>query len=437
MTVYVVCSFAIAAVIGMFAWRSLSRYRDPFAPAVIFAPLLLYIYCYLPLAICWQEGWLNYPGLYSHLQIVGAVNLAGVFAFMLGLTWDRKKGSGEFSDIHLTDSWSQRRFLYRISLLLGFAAAGAFVYMVERGGGFISVFSRGKTFISGGSGYIGELPMLGYPAVVLLALAVRGQITEAKTQLLMFIYGSPHIMMAALGGRRGPAFQIIVTYAVAYFIIKQKTPALRTVLIGLGLTGVLMLFLFTQRREIYLGSDFEFNAERFSSIFFAKDAAPGHEAVVGAAGVAASDRLNVFFWGARYAVVLFVRPIPRQIWPNKYADCGMEWMVTAPGSYGISDLDWSRSVGFIPDRGNACGFITDMYIEFWWGMVIAVFLIGRSYSFVWSRMGTGNLYWLLLYFAMLAVSVYLPTQSVQAWLVRLLFVAVPTTLAWKLQGRSQ
>ncbi len=104
--------------------------------------------------------------------------------------------------------------------------------------------------------------------------------------------------MASLGGRRGPAFQIIVTYAVAYFIVKQKSPPLRTILIGLLCTGVLMLFLLTQRRQIYIGSEFAFDSEQFSTIFFAKDVAPGHEAVVGAAAISAADQLNLVFLGS-------------------------------------------------------------------------------------------------------------------------------------------
>ncbi len=69
-----------------------------------------------------------------------------------------------------------------------------------------------------------------------------------------------------------------------------------------------------------------------------------------------------------------------------------------------SGLDFQR--WFFAGPRQCLRFHSDMYIEFSWGMLVAVFLIGRAYSYVWSRMRTGNLYWLLIYFAMLACSVY-------------------------------
>ncbi len=147
---YELCSLSVLVLTIAWAARHFRRYRDPLAPVIVFAPMLIYIYSYLPLAISYNEGWLSFPGLADALPKVGLVNLLGVTAFLYGLTYDQVRGAIDMQAFRVTDSAKQRQFLLRVSVLMGFAAAGAFFYMVERGGGFWNVFSRGKTFISGG-----------------------------------------------------------------------------------------------------------------------------------------------------------------------------------------------------------------------------------------------------------------------------------------------
>ena len=40
----------------------------------------------------------------------------------------------------------------------------------------------------------------------------------------------------------------------------------------------------------------------------------------GAGAILHADALGAYGWGRRYAIVLFVRPIPRFLWPSKYDD---------------------------------------------------------------------------------------------------------------------
>jgi hypothetical protein len=74
------------------------------------------------------------------------------------------------------------------------------------------------------------------------------------------------------------------------------------------------------------------------------------------------------------------------------------------------------------------GFIADLFLEFHAGCIAAAYLIGHLYSLAWQRSRVRRGLWTILYFEMLILSIYLPTQSIGAWLYRLLILAVPTLL---------
>jgi hypothetical protein len=90
-----------------------------------------------------------------------------------------------------------------------------------------------------------------------------------------------------------------------------------------------------------------------------------------------------------------------------------------------------RVVGFALPRGVATGSIADLYYEFWWGALAAYYFIGRAFAAVWRRHRNRGGYWSVLFFLMLALSIYLPTQSFSAWAQRLLFMWLISFLLWK------
>jgi hypothetical protein len=144
-----------------------------------------------------------------------------------------------------------------------------------------------------------------------------------------------------------------------------------------------------------------------------------------------AEQLDHFYWGRRYFTLLFVRPIPKFVWPTKYEDLGLGWMVNEPGTAGLSDRVWLRAVGFMPLRGSAGGFIADAFLEFWWFGVIVCYLIGRLYGYCWTRSVLSGQIWTVIYVQLLVLSVYLPAQSVGAWLYRALLLIVPTWILWQ------
>jgi hypothetical protein len=101
---------------------------------------------------------------------------------------------------------------------------------------------------------------------------------------------------------------------------------------------------------------------------------------------------------------------------------------------GIPDAEWVAAVGWIPLRGSAAGFITDLFLEFSWGALLFCYLLGRFYGALWRKAATLGGVWTLLFIEAAALSVYIPTQSVSAVFHRFLFMTIPTLLLWKLMA---
>lgn len=137
------------------------------------------------------------------------------------------------------------------------------------------------------------------------------------------------------------------------------------------------------------------------------------------------------YYGVRYAATYFIRPIPRQLWPTKYYDLGLGWMVNQSEFGGIADQQWQEILGWVPARGSAVGFAGDLFVEFRWGAPIGCFLIGWFFGKLWKNASRSGGVWTLLYVQAAALSIYVPTQSVSAVFHRFLFIAIPTYFIWR------
>ena len=63
--------------------------------------------------------------------------------------------------------------------------------------------------------------------------------------------------------------------------------------------------------------------------------------------------------------------------------------------------------------------------------------VGFAFSRLWQRSVSSGGVWIALYVIAAALSIYLPTQSLSAWLYRFLFMAVPTVAVWRMFVRRQ
>jgi len=424
-----------ALTIIFMGWRTLRTTRDPLAPMVVFSPMLLYMFAYYPLTRIHSSGLsLAFPNP-GVLDIVFVVFLVGVISFCAGLTHRRvPRGAPDrrFQLLPYEVPRSVRRKLLRLSIVLGTISVAAFWFMVYYSGGWGRVFSAAKPFLKTPSGYIGELPMLSYPSVLLLAIAWQGRRMTLPRVMTFLLIASPHLIMATFGGRRGPMFLSVCVLGACWCIVNSRRPKLQTIILGGGALGLVLLLLGANRGDLFRPweneVDFTVVTDRLGT---SEQLTTGDEFVAGSAMIIASNELPRHYWGSRFLVMFLVRPIPSAIWPSKYHDTGFGWMRDMPGSSGIMDSEWLDLLGFIPASGNAGGFIPDMFLEFSWGMALACYLIGRVYNACWYRWRTRGGLWILLYFEMLILAVYLPSQSVGAWLYRWMLMAVPTLLVWK------
>jgi oligosaccharide repeat unit polymerase len=428
----IVIILATAVIIAIATIRSWQVSRDAIAPMIIFSPMLLYIYAYAPWAVHANDGWSRLPLLFDHLTYVATVNLVFVAAFCIGAV-PRNNLAARVPSIlwrPIETSPRIREKLFYAGLVLGAIGLIAFCYAIYNSGGPYRVFAKGKPFLSTGSGYIGEAPNLVFPSLILLALAWQGQRLSFHRIYLALLIASPHLVMGTLGGRRGPAFLIIVTLGTCYFVIRKKMPSISTVYFGLFTIGLVLFFLLTQRSNIHLGSSLDFDFGETIDAVAVTNIEDGHETLVSTAGIVVARKTGRYYWGSRYLVMTFIRPIPRQWWPTKYIDSDLEWMESMPGSFGFDDSTWLSNVGFVPYRGNSTGFVTDLFLEFHFAGCLVAYLIGLMYRKVWEQSRIIGGPWTLVYIVMLALSVYLPSQTIQAWWVRMLICVVPALIYW-------
>ncbi|MCA9025594.1 MAG: oligosaccharide repeat unit polymerase [Planctomycetaceae bacterium] len=421
-------------VIAGFSLGGLKRSRDPLFPLVIMGPMLLYVYVYQPLVSVTAPTRVQiFPSL-EPLVMVHVVNLLAVSAFCVGCIWHRRpRGVDHRFDVLRQELGPRiRNRIFSLGIILGLLACGSFAFMVQYSGGWTKVFSVAKPFVRGPSGYIGEMPMLSYPAVFLLAISFQGRRLTPVRILTMILVLMPHVIMATIGGRRGPTFLVTCSLVGAWCIIRQRPPKVRSILVGLGAVGCLMLLLQSNRNNLFKFWDrSDLDLTGIEQLWSPPQLTYGDEYVVATATIITSSELAHHYWGVRYFAQFVVRPFPRFLWPSKYEDLGVGWMATDPGKSGISTSEWLDVVGFEPAGGSAGGLVMDLFLEFSWGAIPVCFLLGLMFSSIWKRWVSRGGIWTLIYVEMMILSVYLITQSVGAWLYRTMLLVGMTWIFWR------
>ncbi len=193
----------------------------------------------------------------------------------------------------------------------------AWIYQIIHSGGLYAVYGRAYGFFWADTGYVGEAFQFGLPGALLLLLARSGWRLRPADLVWIGIGLLPLLGHGLLGARRGPTFIALVGVAVMWYLVRARRPRLGPALLGGLAIGLLLLFLLANRDRIYLGAEPDFTGAGQAPTFAV---GPGNEFVFGAGAALHAEALDEFAWGRRYLVVLFVRPIPRSLWPTKYAD---------------------------------------------------------------------------------------------------------------------
>ena len=171
----------------------------------------------------------------------------------------------------------------------------------------------------------------------------------------------------------------LVGLGVMWYLARARRPRLGVRLLGGLAVGLLLLFLLANRERIYLGTEAEFTGPGAAMLSRSGPATSSFSAP----GPRSTRRaLDSFMWGRRYLVVLFVRPIPRSLWPTKYADAAR--YLNIPNLDHVEKdpqlTDFTGSIGWTGAIGSAPGGIFDLWLEFWWGYLFAVFAVGWGFG---------------------------------------------------------
>ncbi len=429
---------------------SYRRTGDPLSPLVTFAPMLFYVYAYHPFVIQFGEipittamnserslfvaettsatnPLFSFFPRQGDVEYILLVNLISVSAFCLGASYYRRSVGSEqrFRILERAASPRVRQRFLQLSLVLGTLGFVAFWWLVSRSGGPVRMFSHPKPFLVSTSGYIGEMPMLTYPALLLLAATWQGQCLTLSRLLTLLYVASPQISWAIIGKRRGTIFLIAAMLAACWFLIKNKKPNWKVIIGGVGMLGLLLLFVVTHR-QASPQEDLGLQATLTGS----HPLTTGDEFVAAGATILASEQYGHHFWGARACSMFVIRPIPSVFWPTKWQDMGLGWMETQPGLYGLTTSQWNAALGFSPALGTAGGFVADAYLEWAWGGVLACYCLGFGFSWLWKQWGLRGGVWTALYIEAMILSIYLPSQSLGAWSYRFALLAVPTAIVF-------
>jgi hypothetical protein len=416
----------VYAVVGIGMAFAYAGSKDVFHPLIFTGPMMAFLYAWMPMTL-YRSGSLDGFFQQDQLVFVQIINVAGVACFVCGCLSAGTRLPAAPSVQLLSPGGA--RVLTVAGTILGCIGLAAWTVAIVNVGGFTDAFSQAYSGGWDDSGYVRDGSLLMFPGFLLILTAATrtGTLRIGYLPLLLLFIG-PWAAQAALTARRGPTFMITVTVAMGYFMSVRRRPPLIATGVAGALVGFLMLFLVTNRSSIHLGSNDDLTTDVTSMV---ETADTGNEYVYGAGGVLAAEQTQVFYWGRRYLAQILIRPIPSAVWPTKYEDFGLPELNHNAGSgEGFAEtLGWEGAVGSAP------GIISDLWKEFRWLNMPALFLLGWLFGKTWKKANLQGGYWITQYVICAALSIYFVMQTMEAVIFRVLMLSGPVLLAWRLAQR--
>lgn len=402
--------------------------RDPLHPLVVIAPMFAFLYAWMPLRLAYNGG-LNAYLTEDQVLFVQSLNLVGNATFIFGCLYGGAAARARNMDREVM-SPDTLRTVNRVAFVVIFIGLLAWLKTMYNVGGISEAFNRAYGGGWDDSGYVRETTNLIWTGILLLQL--QGQLKSFNWwhQAVLACLAFPSLIYSLLGARRSPLFVVSLILITGWYLNRRRRPSLTLLGVGGFALGYLMLLLVTNRSQIHLGSDFQLKADVSAH---SELSGPWNEFIYGSGTVLHASEGNKFYWGRRYLTYLFIRPIPREIWPTKYEDIGMPELLVNAGTGGG---DFRYTLGWSGSNGAAPGIIADLWIEVSWFSVVLLWLLGYLYGMSWrNAVGPGGL-WVPQYVALLALSIFLVVQTAEAWGIRVIFISVPLWfIRWRTRAR--
>ncbi|MCA9239566.1 MAG: oligosaccharide repeat unit polymerase [Planctomycetales bacterium] len=409
------------------------KHGDTLHPLVFLAPMLAYLYVVMPLELSAYGLLRNVTITDKQFEWAQSINLAAIVAMVLGI--EVGIGSAVRRCPPSVSAAGVRPFdvdrVQVVALSMGFLALAAYAVTLHNVGGLYEAYSVVKGRGESSSGYVRDMAFWCVPSIGLLAWCHHAT-QRFKFTVLALIIAGPLLIHGLLGARRGPTFMILITLLVSYFLATNKRPKLAFLASSGAAIAILLLAILTFREQFRIGSDLWKNPMKASSIImdeFGKRRLDqihrtigGNEFVYGTNVMLTFDRDKDFYYGKRLLTILFIRPIPRQIWPTKYEDIGMERYLVNVGLGHGSGMHMSTTLGAAP------GGIADSFAEFSYCAVLAVWGLGWLYGVAYGMARRGTPLGFSLYTILLSLSVFFVMQTQEAFVFRLAFTALPVLI---------
>lgn len=422
-----------------FLWAVL-KIGDVFHPLAYLMPMVFFLYVFLPVELM-QENIFPFSAFtVAELTKVQAFNAACVFGLIAGALRGGRLRSQPRNVLTDLSPWQVRR-VFTLAIVLGVISLAAFAINVNNVGGLYEAYSQEKGGGTAESGYVRDAVFWSMSALAALTACIRYDRVRTTYIFTGIVLMIPLFVHGLFAGRRGPTFIVFSSLAAAYYLGRNKRPALVTFVSCGMLLGMLLLLMVTFRDQFRLGAGVfrspaaalgmmvdQLETERSENVERTLEA---NEFIYGVDVVTRFNaKADAFYWGKRILAVMFIRPIPSQLWPTKYQDVGMERYLI---NVGLGGVDQYSAVA----NGAAPGFAADLFAEFSWGAIAASFLIGWGYGRVWKNALRLGGIWLVLYVLFIGLSIFFVVQTLEAILYRLLFTALPLILFWRIMVRRK
>jgi hypothetical protein len=416
----------LLATLGALTCTSIYAYirtRDPFHPLLLTGPMFAYLYVILPLQLQ-RSGDLSAFFSEGELYQVQIINLLGVSAFTIACLWvtDRTRWRpGRTARNTLATS----PLIWKHVIICAALGMAAWAITIANVGGFYAAFSESKGGGWSDYGYLRDAPLLLVSAVIMCFAVIEPKSMTLTKKALTYAFASPWIVQGALGARRGPTFMIIESLGVAWFVGRNRRPALAATLAAGVLLGTITLLLVHNRAQIFLGSDLQLDTNVANEAF---GASAMNEYIYGTGALLNAEREGDYYWGRRILAQFLIRPIPRQLWPNKYEDFGIPELEFNAGTAKrgfASTFYWQ----VIP--GAAPGVISDLWLEFSWGAIPMMGIVGIVVGYTWRKAIRSHRFWAAQYVVMASLSMYFVMQTLEAVIFRFLILSAPIWILWR------
>ena len=410
---------------------------DCFHPLAILLPMIVINYWYTPWTLLRTGSLDNFLDMDQRVFVQTAY-FFGVGALILGCFFGGGlRGISLVRTDRLTAALSSPT-LRSAGYLVGALAFAGWCVTIVGVGGIEGAF--GQSYGGGWSeyGYLRDAQLALFPALMMLMPSLMSKKGGPGLKAVLVLFALPSLIQGLLGARRGPTFMLFATLGMAWYLYRNRRPPLFHMVVGATCLGYLILFLAANRNSIYIGSsltdlDYDAVGQLTGTPRHNESASSGNEYVYGAGSILNAEASNHFFWGRRYLAQILVRPVPRQLWPNKYADFGVPELEINAGTGGQI---FHETLGWRGAPGSAPGIIADLWIEFRFGAIPALAVIGWLYGRCWRKAVDKGGFWILQYIVAVVLSLYLVMQTMEAVIFRFLILSAPIWLTWYLISRS-